>query len=229
MPQGQTDTFYTPFFEGTGQLMSGVEVQANIIYTLLKGNWGRELPPLAHWGLLLTLLLVLGYSLARLPPLAGLWALAIILLLVSAISILLFLLANFWMPPVLLGIGLTVVFGGNVLAHYLVEAQEKRRLRHAFSRYVSPLLVGAILAHPEQLQLGGEEAEVTIIFADLAGFTGIAERMAPTDLIRLLNEYFTPMSQIILENQGTLDKYIGDAIMAFWGAPLPIPDHAPGL
>ncbi len=226
MPQGQTDTFYTPFFGGTGQLMSGVEVQGNIIYTLLKGNWGGGLPPLMHWGLLLTLLLVLGYPLARLPPLAGLWALAIILLLVSAISILLFLLANFWMPPVLLCLGLTLVFGGNVLAHYLVEAQEKRRIRHAFSRYVSPLLVGAILAHPEQLQLGGDEVEVTILFADLAGFTGISERMAPTALIQLLNEYFTPMSQIILNNQGTLDKYIGDAIMALWGAPIPMPNHA---
>jgi adenylate cyclase len=86
--------------------------------------------------------------------------------------------------------------------------------------------VGTILAHPEQLQLGGEEAEVTILFADLAGFTGISERMAPTALIRLLNEYFTPMSQIILDNQGTLDKYIGDAIMALWGAPIPMPNHA---
>jgi adenylate cyclase len=112
------------------------------------------------------------------------------------------------------------------LGHYLLEARERRWLRQAFGRYLSPSVVQVIVSHPERLQLGGEEVEGTVLFSDLAGFTSISENMAPADLIRLLNEYFSPMTEIILAQQGTLDKFIGDAIMAFWGAPVPLEDHA---
>ena len=74
--------------------------------------------------------------------------------------------------------------------------------------------------------MGGEEVEATVLFADLVGFTSMAENTAPKELIRLLNEYFSTMTEIILEHRGTVDKFIGDAIMAFWGAPLPLADHA---
>jgi adenylate cyclase len=87
-------------------------------------------------------------------------------------------------------------------------------------------VVEVITTHPERLELGGEELETTVLFADLEGFTQLSETMPPQTLIGLLNDYFTPMTQIIMSYRGTLDKYIGDALMALWGAPVPLPDHA---
>jgi adenylate cyclase len=152
--------------------------------------------------------------------------LAVFILLIFGLSFLLFFFLNFWVPPVLLSGGLAMVYGGHIFAHYWIDVQEKRWLRQAFSQYVSDSLVEAIISHPERLQLGGEEVEVTVLFADLEGFSTMAETTVPRELIGLLNEYFSLMTEIILAHQGTVDKFIGDAIMAFWGAPLPLSDHA---
>ena len=164
--------------------------------------------------------------LIHLNPVSGLIFTGVGLVLITGVSFGLFYLARFWMPPFLMSTGLVVVYSGNVLGHYFVEAREKRWLRHAFSRYVSPSVVEVITTNPERLELGGEEVETTVLFADLEGFTQLSESTPPQALIKLLNDYFSPMTQIILAHQGTLDKYIGDAIMALWGAPMPLSDHA---
>jgi adenylate cyclase len=225
-PQAQADSFYTPFFAATGQLMSGVEVQGHIIHTVLSGLWGQEVPAALQLGLALALMLAFAYLLTRLRPLAALVTLAGLIVLTMGLSLFLFLRWHLWMSPVLASVGMVLVYTGNISAHYLLESREKRWLRQAFGRYVSPALVEAITTHPERLELGGEEVEATILFADLAGFTRLSEDMAPKPLIHLLNEYFSAFTEIILQHQGTLDKYIGDALMAYWGAPIPLADHA---
>jgi adenylate cyclase len=225
-PLARSDTFFTPFYSRTGQVSSGVEIHGQIIHTLLSGQWGRTISPSARLALYLAVLLLTAQVLARLSPLAGLAALLGLALTITGLAAGLFLFLNFWLPPLLLLGGLGLMYSGKVLDHYLVEARERRWLRQAFGRYLAPSVVEAIIAQPERLQLGGEEVAGTVLFADLAGFTALSEHMAPQDLIRLLNEYFSPLTQIIQAHQGTLDKYIGDAIMAFWGAPLPLPDHA---
>ena len=95
-----------------------------------------------------------------------------------------------------------------------------------FSHYMSDEVISHLLEHPEKVRLGGERRRLTLFFSDLAGFTGLSEFLQPEELVQLLNEYLTVMTDIILEEQGTVDKYEGDAIMAFWGAPLPLEDHA---
>ncbi len=225
-PQTKADAFYTPYFAGVGQLMSGVEIQANILNTLLERSWGREILLWERLVLLVGVILLVSLALTYLKPLAGLLLTLAILLAVTGVSFGLFFLARFWAPPFLMAAGLVLVFAGNVLGHYFIEAREKRWLRQAFGRYVSPSVVEAIIARPERLELGGEELETTVLFADLEGFTLLSETMPPPALIKLLNEYFTPMTRIIMAHQGTLDKYIGDALMALWGAPVPLPDHA---
>jgi adenylate cyclase len=225
-PQARSDSFYTPYYAVSGQITSGVELHGQIIHTLLSRSWGRELPAGGRLGLYFLVTLLAAYGLARLAPLPGLAVLLGAALVILGVSAGLFLWLNFWAPPVLLAAGLGLIYAGNILGHYLIEAREKRWLRQAFHRYLSPTVVEAIIAHPERLRLGGEEVEGTVLFADLAGFTAISENMAPGELIRLLNEYFSPLTDIILAHQGTLDKYIGDALMAFWGAPLPLKDHA---
>ncbi|MEL6766686.1 MAG: adenylate/guanylate cyclase domain-containing protein [Pseudomonadota bacterium] len=102
---------------------------------------------------------------------------------------------------------------------------ERRFVRGAFSRYLSPELVKRIAADPDSLALGGEDREITLIFSDIRSFTTLSETMAPEELIHFMNRYFTPMSDEILRQDGYIDKYIGDAIMAFWNAPLDVPEH----
>jgi adenylate cyclase len=225
-PQSKADAFYTPFFARGGQLMSGVEIQGNILNTLLDASWGRELPLWLRLALLVGVILLASLALIRLKPLSGMIVTAASLLLIAFISFGLFYFMRFWFPPFLLSTGLVMVYSGNVLSHYFVEAREKRWIRQAFGRYVSPSVVEVIITHPERLELGGEELETTVLFADLEGFTQLSEIMPPQTLIGLLNDYFTPMTQIIMSYRGTLDKYIGDALMALWGAPVPLPDHA---
>ena len=107
----------------------------------------------------------------------------------------------------------------------LIVERKGRYLRKAFSSYVSAELVAQILQDPDKLKLGGEKRNVTMLFSDIRGFTSLSERMSPEALVSLLNEYLSPMTQIVMNERGTLDKYIGDAIMAIFGAPLDVPDH----
>ncbi|MCE9573705.1 MAG: adenylate/guanylate cyclase domain-containing protein [Deltaproteobacteria bacterium] len=106
------------------------------------------------------------------------------------------------------------------------EGREKAQLRAAFGRYVSKTLVERVLAHPELARLGGERRTLSVLFSDIRGFSRIAESLAPEALVDYLNQYLTPMTKLVLDSDGTLDKYIGDAVMAVWGAPLEMSDHA---
>lgn len=225
-PIAYTDTFYTPFFLGERQAMSGVEMQGHIISTLLRGAWGVEMPRGLRLLLSAALFVVFSLVTARLSPLPGLVTLLLAAILLGFASFSLFLMQNFWMPPVLAILGVILIYATHALRHLLTEIREKRWLRHAFSRYVSPAIVEDIVAHPERLELGGEEVDATVLFADLTNFTALSERLPPKEIIHLLDEYFTIMTQIILANKGTVDKYIGDAVMCFWGAPMPQRDHA---
>jgi adenylate cyclase len=99
-------------------------------------------------------------------------------------------------------------------------------LRTTFGRYVSPQILQHILAHPEKVELGGERRDLTVLFSDIRGFTTISEASEPEEVVEMLNEYLTRMVEILLAHGGTLDKFIGDAVMGFWNAPTADPDHA---
>lgn len=109
---------------------------------------------------------------------------------------------------------------------YLTEERGKKELRATFQKYVSPSIVEEILSDPKNIELGGKKMHLTVFFSDVRGFTTISEKLDPHALSQLLNQYLTPMTEIVFENQGTLDKYMGDAVMAFFGAPIPIEKHA---
>jgi len=109
---------------------------------------------------------------------------------------------------------------------YVTEGRERRFLRSAFARYVAPEMVEQLVRHPDQLALGGETREMTVMFADVAGFTSLSEGRPPKEIVELMNECFTELTTVIQGHGGTVDKFIGDAVMAFWNAPVEQPDHA---
>jgi adenylate cyclase len=121
---------------------------------------------------------------------------------------------------------MATLFVGLMVFKLIITDREKRQVRTAFQHYLAPSVLEDMVKNPDKLKLGGEKRELTVFFSDIRGFTTISERLPADELARLLNEYLTPMSNIVFAHQGTLDKYMGDAIMAFWGAPMEQPDHA---
>ncbi|HXE95809.1 MAG TPA: adenylate/guanylate cyclase domain-containing protein [Dongiaceae bacterium] len=124
----------------------------------------------------------------------------------------------------LMALGITTV--GSEIYRSLVVDRKGRYMKKAFSNYVSADLVAQIMKNPDSLKLGGEKREISILFSDIRGFTSLSEKLSPEDLVQVLNEYLCPMTEIVLEEKGTLDKYIGDAVMAIYNAPLDVADHA---
>jgi adenylate cyclase len=145
------------------------------------------------------------------------------------------LLAGGWLAYEYLGLLLDPLYPALALLLFLAVATfyvyrqvelQRAEVRRAFSRYVSPDVVADLIADPGKLELGGEVRELTLLFCDVRNFTSISERLSASELTRFINELLTPLSDVILRNRGTIDKYMGDAIMAFWNAPLAVSDHA---
>ena len=133
---------------------------------------------------------------------------------------------NINLPTAFLFLETLLIFATILSIRYILEERNKKFVRDAFSKYLAPSVVDLVLKDPSKLTVGGERRELTIVFSDLRGFTTFSEKMDPKTLSQFLNEYLSEMTEVIFEYEGTLDKYIGDAIMAFWGAPLDQPDHA---
>ena len=175
------------------------------------------------------LLLVLGLSLAfALPRLGAAWGAVVGTLAIAAIgagSWFAFKEVHFLIDPTWPVLGITVAyFLGTVLIFYR-EEQQRAYIHNAFDRYLAPELVKRIADDPGQLELGGEEREMTVLFCDVRSFSSISEKLSPNEIIRFLINFLTPMTDILLESKATIDKYIGDAILAFWNAPLDDPDQ----
>ncbi|MCB0262406.1 MAG: adenylate/guanylate cyclase domain-containing protein [Calditrichia bacterium] len=222
------DNFPTPFLNADGQSAEtpGAEILANAVNTILSQQYYQKVSPLLT--LLLVLLLIavitalsLRFSAIKSAIAAG----AIVVVYITAVF-LLFVKMQVVMEMVFPVFALALTFGSVTVYSYYVEQRERRRVTDAFGHYVSPKLVKELERNPEKLVLGGEERVITVMFTDIANFTTIAETLGHRELVRLLNDYLTEMSEIVLKLDGTIDKYIGDAIMAEFGAPLHYPDHA---
>jgi len=134
--------------------------------------------------------------------------------------------AGWWWPVTVQEVAVILAIGMGEIVNYATEGKQKRFIKSAFKQYLSGDVIEQILVDPGALKLGGEKRELSIFFSDLQGFSSISERLGPVDLTALLNDYLTDMSDIIMEEGGTVDKYEGDAIIAFWNAPLAQADHA---
>lgn len=206
----------------------GVEVHANVIAGILDQNIKER--PAYVLGAEFLILLLAGLLLAfLLPTLSPLWAtLLTSAVLLSGITFNLFVWesANLVLPLASLLLLVTTIYVLNMSYGFFIESRSKRQLAGLFGQYVPPELVDEMAKDPSAFSLEGESREMTVLFSDVRGFTTISEGLDPKQLTQLMNEFLTPMTHVIHHSRGTIDKYMGDAIMAFWGAPLQDPDHA---
>jgi adenylate cyclase len=209
-------------------LVPGVEVHAQIAEQILTQRFlqrpdfatGLELVFMAILGLILIVVIQRSH--------AG-WGAVLALLAVAGAVIASWLAYSRlqWLyDPIYPALTILGVYLVGSLINFARNEADKKQIRTAFGRYLSPALVEQLARHPERLQLGGEQREMTLLFSDIRGFTTLSERFDPQCLTRFINGFLTPMTEVILAERGTIDKYIGDCIMAFWNAPLDVPDHA---
>jgi adenylate cyclase len=217
-------------------LMYGVELHANVLQTLIDQNY---LFKLSGWkeSLLIVLLSILTFSVvtwlkliktqyAFIVEIAAIIILAGIIDGVLSISYYAFAKYNLVFPVVTPIAAIILNYIGSAVYQYLTERKQKTMIKGMFSQYLNPSVVNELIAHPEKLRLGGEKKELTVFFSDIAAFTNFSEKLDAVDLVHILNEYLSTMTDIILKNDGTLDKYVGDAVMAVWGAPMGLPNNA---
>jgi len=205
----------------------GFEVHVAAIDNLLNGDFLAQAPSAVSAGLALAAAALVVAAVILLPVATGVGAVAGLVVAILALLVASYR-AGWFLDPWLIGVSILLAVIGAAVRRYTTEGKEKRFIAGAFARYVSPKVVKQILADPARLALGGERRDVTLFFSDLQGFTSISEGMSPQELVAFLNEYTTLMADVITGPglDGTIDKYIGDSVMAFWGAPLPQPDHA---
>ena len=227
LSHAQADLFNSPFgTTGGDRLFPGVELQATLLDNHLSGGGLRSTP--GGWTLALTALLLplLLWASRRLHP-AGAAALTGLLVLgIAGSSWGLFAFGRLWWPPLLTAVAAVAVYGAAALVGYALARQRARQTRAMFAQYVPPAVVARLIAQPELMRLGGEAREVTLMFTDLASFTTLSEQLTAEQTVEVLTGYFNAMTPIVHASGGTVDKFIGDAVMAFWGAPLDDAHHA---
>lgn len=220
------DEFGTPYSRGAHQFTSGLEVHANILLNLLRGEWLTRLP--IHWenALVLAVGLLAGLLAAFRPFLAVVAA--------ATVSLAITIVACWsvwhqhvwfdWLVPAAIQMPLGLAW--SVGSQYLLESRRRKELRRAFGFYLSPQMADRIADSDFDLKPGGKLVDATVIFTDLESFTSITENLDPAEVSEILTSYFGQTTKCILENKGTIIKYIGDAVFAAWGAPVDEPEHA---
>ncbi|CAK0755209.1 adenylate cyclase [Gammaproteobacteria bacterium] len=211
-----------------GEIYPGVEVHANLVAGIFD-HVIKERPSYTLAADIIQTIFIGGIAVILLPllnPLLASIATTILIMATLAWNFAAWQWGNLVLPlaPVLLLI--IIVYAIDMTLGYLLESRGKKQITHLFGQYVPPELVDEMSRYPSRFSMEGTSREMTVLFSDVRNFTSISEGLDPPSLSKLMNAYLTPMTQIIHEERGTIDKYIGDAIMAFWGAPLDDPDHA---
>lgn len=228
------DFYKTPFLrqeinslgEKEELLRPGYEIHAHAIQTILDGNY------ISRQKAVTVLLLMVAFSLVLVLInrfFGAVWGGVSMFVLMGGYTFVViqtFLTANLFLNLTAIILALFVSQIGTVCYQYFIEEKEKRRIQDMFSSYVSPALVQQMVESGTDPKLGGEETHMTAFFSDIESFSTFSEQMSPTQLVKLINEYLTSMTNILIDQGGTLDKFIGDAIVAFFGAPQPFEDHA---
>jgi adenylate cyclase len=205
----------------------GVELHATLITNILKGEHVRGPFPSQALGLALVCALAVGMVVvAAYRPVLTVPVTALVAAGVGVISYQAYARGGLFLHATPAWAATAATFVCGTLYNFATEGRRRRRIKGMFQTYVSPEVVDQMIARPELYALGGERKPMTVLFSDIRGFTTLSEGLEPTEVVALLNTYLDPMTEIVIRHRGTLDKYIGDAVVAIYGAPLPMEDHA---
>jgi adenylate cyclase len=221
---GTHDLRTTPF----DPVYPGVELHATVIDNILtrsfmaRPDWSRVYDIAA----IVILPTIIGMALPRLSPLRGVLAFALLCGVYVVVTRSLFVIGGMWLNAVYPLFALSLNYTALTAFHYLTEQRERKKIKGTFRQYVAPLVVEEMLKSPGELKLGGEEKVLTVLFSDLEGFTSHSERYTPREMVDMLAEYYNNVTEEVFRHQGTLKEYVGDELMAIFGAPLAHVDHA---
>jgi adenylate cyclase len=221
---GIYDLRVTPF----STIYPGVEIHATVIDNILHNNFLQQ-----SWWIkfldfvsIIALGLIMGMIIPRLKAVQGMIVAILFTGAFFLVNVFLFSRYNMWLNLIYPVLTMLTVYLGITVYRYMTEEREKKKVRNAFQYYLTASVITEMLKDPTKLKLGGDKKQLTALFSDIRGFTTISEQLTPEELVHLLNEYLTAMTDIVFKYDGLLDKYMGDAIMAVFGAPLDQPDHA---
>ena len=226
--QGGGDAFTTPATVRSGALVAGAEIHATLVANLVAGDWIQAASLSSR---LSAIFLAAMLAMALLWSGTRWWQILSLVLWLAVLPLACWLavrLGRLWLPPMAPMAAFVVTAAGQTWRDFAAEQRLRAGLTRAFSHYLAPALVERLAADPGALRLGGESREITVLFCDIRGFTTLAEHLQaqPERLTKILHRLMEPLSQAVLAENGTIDKYIGDCLMAFWNAPLDVPDHA---
>jgi adenylate cyclase len=226
MPELQ-DFHQVPFPNSSGEkTMAGVEIHAHALQTIIDGNFLKELSTLQNLIIVVLILIVSFYVTYLYVGWGGLIAAMLIGSGWSIFALFMFLQFNMFLPILPVYLAVLLGYTGSTMQNVIFEVQEKKKIKSMFSSYVSPDLVEKMVADEIEYKLGGSVENLTVLFSDIEDFTGISESLKPDELVSMMNRYLEDITTIVNDCQGTLDKYIGDAVMAFYGAPVASENHA---
>ncbi|MBN1615448.1 MAG: CHASE2 domain-containing protein [Deltaproteobacteria bacterium] len=221
---GIYDLRVTPF----SAVFPGVEIHATVIDNILHKNFLKH----SAWTTFLDVCsiilfgLIMGIAVSRIRAVQGMLLALALLVAFGIVNAAVFSRFNTWLNMVFPVLTMVAVYLGITIYRYVTEEREKKKIRGAFQYYLTASVINEMLKDPSKLKLGGDKKDLSVLFSDIRGFTTVSERLTPEELVHLLNEYLTAMTDLVFKYDGLLDKYMGDAIMAVFGAPLDQPDHA---